>query len=159
MDIAIDNLESGDVIELLQEHMQDMLVTSPPESVHALDVKALEAPDITFFSGRKEERLLGCVAIKKLSAFHAELKSMRTVSHSRNSGVASKLLVHVLEVAKSRGYEKISLETGSMAYFKPARSLYKKYGFRYCEPFAGYDYDPNSKFMTISLLTNNEESE
>ena len=151
MDIAIDNLESGDVIELLQEHMQDMLATSPPESVHALNVEALKNSEITFFSSREDNQLLGCVAIKELSANHAELKSMRTVSSSRNSGVGSKLLEHVLTVAKHRGYKKISLETGSMDFFRPARSLYKKFGFSYCKPFGDYEYDPNSKFMEINL--------
>ncbi|WED29080.1 GNAT family N-acetyltransferase [Vibrio sp. DW001] len=151
MDIKIDNLESGDVIQLLQEHMQDMLATSPAESVHALDVPALKAPSITFFSARECGQLLGCVAIKELSTTNAEIKSMRTHSHARNSGVASTLLEHVLVVAKKRGYESLSLETGSMAFFKPARKLYIKYGFTPCEPFSNYQSDPNNTFMSIDL--------
>jgi putative acetyltransferase len=151
MDIKIDNLESGDVLQLLQEHMQDMLATSPAESVHALDVPALKAPSITFFSAREGGQLLGCVAIKELSTANAELKSMRTHSHARNTGVASTLLEHILVVAKKRGYVSLSLETGSMAFFKPARKLYQKYGFTPCEPFSNYLSDPNSTFMSIDL--------
>jgi putative acetyltransferase len=49
MDIIIDSLEGGEVIGLLEEHLADMYATSPPESVHALDVNALKSSEITFF--------------------------------------------------------------------------------------------------------------
>lgn len=151
MDIRIDDLTGGEVIQLLEEHLQDMYATSPPESVHALDVEALKSPQITFYSGWKEQTLLGCVAIKSLNDKHAELKSMRTSTHARNQGVASRLLAHALEQASAKGFKTVSLETGSQAFFHPARSLYEKYGFQYCGPFADYDEDPNSRFMSKSL--------
>lgn len=151
MDIKIDDLSGGEVIELLEEHLADMYATSPPESVHALDIKDLKSPEITFFSAWKENQLLGCVAIKELDTQHAELKSMRTTQFARQSGVASKLLQHVLDTAAARQYQQISLETGSEDYFKPARNLYEKFGFDYCEPFADYELDPYSQFMTIEL--------
>lgn len=151
MEIRIDDLTGGEVIQLLEEHLQDMYATSPPESVHALDVEALKSPQITFYSGWKEQTLLGCVAIKFLSKEHAELKSMRTSSHARNQGVASRLLAHALVQASAKGFKTVSLETGSQAFFQPARSLYEKYGFQYCGPFADYKQDPNSRFMSKSL--------
>jgi putative acetyltransferase len=151
MEIRKDDLSGGDVIALLEEHLADMYATSPPESVHALDVGALKSSDITFFSAWKADVLLGCVAIKELEPQHAELKSMRTSRHARKGGVASKLLQHVLEVSSSRQYQTLSLETGSQEYFKPARNLYEKFGFRYCEPFADYKLDPHSHFMTIDI--------
>ncbi|PMM56366.1 GNAT family N-acetyltransferase [Vibrio splendidus] len=151
MDIKIDDLSGGEVIELLEEHLADMYATSPPESVHALDIKDLKSPEITFFSAWKENQLLGCVAIKELDTQHAELKSMRTTQFARQSGVASKLLQHVLDTAAARQYQQISLETGSEDYFKAARNLYEKFGFGYCEPFADYELDPYSQFMTIEL--------
>ncbi|OED71404.1 GNAT family N-acetyltransferase [Vibrio splendidus ZS-139] len=151
MDIKIDDLSGGEVIELLEEHLADMYATSPPESVHALDIKDLKSPEITFFSAWKENQLLGCVAIKELDTQHAELKSMRTTQFARQSGVASKLLQHVLDTAAARQYQQISLETGSEDYFKPARNLYEKFGFDYCEPFSDYELDPYSQFMTIEL--------
>lgn len=151
MEIKIDDLSGGEVIELLEEHLADMYATSPPESVHALDIKALKSPEITFFSAWKDNQLLGCVAIKELDHNHAELKSMRTSQFARQSGVASKLLQHVLDTGIIRQYQRISLETGSEAYFKPARSLYEKFGFDYCEPFADYRLDPNSHFMSITV--------
>ncbi|KWU01465.1 acetyltransferase [Vibrio toranzoniae] len=151
MEIKIDDLSGGEVIELLEEHLADMYATSPPESVHALDIKALKSPEITFFSAWKNNQLLGCVAIKELDHSHAELKSMRTSQFARQSGVASKLLQHALDTAIIRQYQRISLETGSEAYFKPARRLYEKFGFDYCEPFADYRLDPNSHFMSIEV--------
>lgn len=151
MDIIIDSLEGGEVIELLEEHLADMYATSPPESVHALDVNALKSPEITFFSGWRDGQLMGCVAIKKLDESHAELKSMRTSRHARKSGVATQLLQHALNVSTERGYQRVSLETGSEEYFLAARNLYEKFGFNYCEPFADYKPDPNSKFMTVEL--------
>ena len=129
-----------------------MHATSPPESVHALDVDALKSSDITFFSGWSGGELQGCLAIKQLTPAHMELKSMRTSNSSRQSGVATQLLSHALNVATARGCRKVSLETGSQEFFRPARNLYKKFGFRYCGPFASYQDDPNSRFMTLELV-------
>ena len=83
MKIEVDNLERAEVIALLEEHLQDMYATSPPESVHALDLDKLKAPEVTFWTGWKEEQLLGCAAIKELDEQHAELKSMRTTPSAR----------------------------------------------------------------------------
>jgi len=151
MIIKVDDLLGGEVLKLLEEHMSDMLATSPPESVHALDHVSLKSADITFYSGWDGGELLGCVAIKQLSAEHGELKSMRTATTARNKGVATKLLNHVLNIAVDRGYRYMSLETGSQEYFEPARKLYEKHGFKYCAPFANYKEDPNSKFMTREI--------
>jgi putative acetyltransferase len=151
MDIKIDDLNSGEVIQLLKEHLKDMYANSPPECVHALNVKALKAPEITFFSCWENGQLLGCVAIKELNSSHAELKSMRTASNARNMGVGTLLLQHILNIATDRGYKKISLETGSQAFFKPARNLYEKFGFQYCGPFSDYKPDPHSQFMSFTL--------
>ncbi|HHI5002076.1 GNAT family N-acetyltransferase [Vibrio parahaemolyticus] len=151
MEIKIDDLSGGEVIRLLEEHLADMYAISPPESVHALDVKALKSPKITFFSAWKNSELQGCLAIKELTPDHIELKSMRTSQSARKSGVATKLLNHALNEAIDRGYRKVSLETGTQEFFKPARNLYEKFGFMYCEPFADYKLDPHSHFLTREL--------
>ena len=152
MEIKIDDLSDVEVIKLLDEHLSDMYATSPPESAHALDVNALKSPDITFFSGWLDGDLQGCLAIKQLTLHHVELKSMRTSNSSRKSGVATKLLTHALNVAIDKGYQKVSLETGTHEYFRPARNLYEKFGFTYCAPFSNYKSDPHSYFMTRDLL-------
>ncbi|MFT2110822.1 GNAT family N-acetyltransferase [Marinomonas sp. 2405UD68-3] len=145
--ISLDHLESGAVLPLLEAHLKDMYATSPAESVHALDPESLKQPSISFWSANEGGEVIGCVALKELDCNHAEVKSMRTSEAARNKGVASQLLTHVLSIAKERGYKKLSLETGSMAFFIPARKLYEKYGFTYCGPFSDYTLDPNSVFM------------
>ncbi|EJE4162432.1 GNAT family N-acetyltransferase [Vibrio parahaemolyticus] len=151
MRIETDNLERPQVLALLEEHLQDMYATSPPESVHALDVSKLKLPSITFWTGWDGEQLLGCVAMSQLEDGHAELKSMCTTPSARKQGVASRLLNHVIEQAKHQGIQRLSLETGSMAFFEPAHRLYEKHGFVYCEPFGDYQPDPNSRFKTLAL--------
>ncbi|EHU5194288.1 MULTISPECIES: GNAT family N-acetyltransferase [Vibrio] len=151
MEIRVDNLEGTGVLQLLEEHLRDMYATSPAESVHALDVEALKHPSITFWCAEKNGVVQGCIALKELASNHAEIKSMRTATSSRNQGIASQLLSHVVAVAKTRNYEFLSLETGSMDYFLAARKLYEKHGFIYCGPFGDYQPDPNSCFMTRKL--------
>ena len=151
MDIRVDDLNGQEIAALLSEHLRSMYLHSPPESVHALDIGRLRAPDITMWSAWEDGELLGCAALKELDREHGEIKSMRTVSRHLRKGVASALLRHILAEAKRRSYRRLSLETGSMAAFAPARNLYARYGFQPCGPFADYVEDPNSVFMTRTL--------
>jgi putative acetyltransferase len=148
MDIRLGDLSSPEIIRLLHEHLQSVALHSPPESVHALDLEALRNPDITFWGVWQDSELMGCGAIKELDSRHGEIKSMRTVSIHLRKGVAARLMQHILEEAERRSYERLSLETGSMDAFAPARSLYASFGFKPCGPFANYVEDPYSVFMT-----------
>jgi putative acetyltransferase len=149
--ILVDDLRGPEIARLLREHLQSMALHSPPESIHALDLEALRGPDITFWCVWQGAELMGCGALKELTPRHGEIKSMRTASKYLRKGVAARLLNHILDVAKDRSYERLSLETGSMAAFAPARSLYARFGFRPCAPFADYVLDPYSVFMTREL--------
>jgi len=151
MDIRLDDLNGPEINKLLQEHLYSMTLHSPPESMHALDVEKLRNPDITFWTVWQDSELIGCGALKELDAAHGEIKSMRTASAHLRKGVATALLTHILEEARKRSYRRLSLETGSMEAFRPARSLYARFGFKPCIPFADYVEDPNSVFMTIEL--------
>jgi putative acetyltransferase len=151
MNIKIDDLSGSEIYELLQEHLRSVALHSPPESVHALDIETLRKPEITFWTIWENGELLGCGALKELDSQHAEIKSMRTSSLHLRKGVATNLLNHILEEARRRGYSRLSLETGSMEAFEPARKLYANFGFTYCEPFADYVEDPYSVFMTRAL--------
>jgi putative acetyltransferase len=148
MQIRIDDLTGAEIIALLHEHLRCMASVSPPESRHALDLDGLRKPDITFWTIWDGADLAGCGALKQLEEWHGEIKSMRTAYGYERKGVASQVLRHILAEAKRRRYRRLSLETGSMNYFEPARSLYASFGFTYCEPFAPYKADPNSVFMT-----------
>lgn len=151
MDIRIDDLTSAAVCRLVQEHLQAMARHSPSESVHALGLDALRKPDITFWSVWQDAELAGCGALKELDALHGEIKSMRTASAHLRKGVATALVRHILQEARRRSYRRLSLETGSMHAFAPARQLYTRFGFRPCSPFAQYVEDRHSVFMTIEL--------
>ena len=151
MHIKIDDLAGPEIVELLQEHLRGVALHSPPESVHALDIDKLRKPDISFWTAWEGDELLGCGALKELDPHHAEIKSMRTASPHLRKGVAKKLLAHILEVARQRHYRRLSLETGSMEAFEPARRLYAQFGFAHCGPFADYVLDPYSVFMTKTL--------
>jgi putative acetyltransferase len=149
--IERDDLSRPEIAELLKEHLASMFVHSPPESVHALPIEGLRSPDITFWSVWENGELLGCGALKELDPQHGEIKSMRTASAHVRKGVARAVVRHIIAEAKRRGYRRLSLETGSMAAFEPARQLYAACGFSYCEPFGDYANDPNSVFMTLEL--------
>ena len=151
MQIRIDDLAGAEIRALLAEHLNSMHQLSPPESVHALDVTGLLKPDITFWTVWSKDELLGCGALKELSPAHGEVKSMRTASAHRRKGVAGAMLEHIIAEARRRSYARLSLETGSMLAFEPARRLYESFGFKYCGPFADYAEDPNSVFLTRAL--------
>ena len=149
--IRIDDLTGAEIIELLHEHLHCMERVSPPESRHALNIDGLKKPEITFWSIWNGSDLAGCGALKEIDKTHGEIKSMRTALSYQRKGIASQMLQHLIKEAVRRNYSRLSLETGAMDYFEPARKLYAKFGFTRCAPFASYVEDPNSVFMTKVL--------
>jgi putative acetyltransferase len=149
--IAVDDPRADDVRELLRRHLAFANSQSEPKEVHALDVDGLLDPAVTLYSFRHDGRLLGIGALKELDQRHGELKSMHTAEAARGRGIARAILHHLLAVARDRGFERVSLETGSMAAFAPARALYESAGFETCEPFAQYFRSPASVCMTLAL--------
>jgi putative acetyltransferase len=149
--IVEDDLSGAAIRALLEVHFAGMLANSPAESCHFLDFDGLRAGDVTFWSIHKGEELAGCGALKMLDGAHGEIKSMRTDARFLRQGVAARMLVHILDEARRRGAERLSLETGSSPAFEPALALYRNHGFEDCEPFADYRPDPFSRFMTRAL--------
>ncbi len=158
--IRLDDLSDPRIERFMQEHLQDMHATSPPESVHALDLGKLRDPSVHFWSawlpatpgsGTSDDSLVGTGAIKRLDDQHAELKSMRTAQAFRGRGVARQLLRHILAQARALGFQRLSLETGTQAFFAPAQRLYLAHGFVPCGPFGNYRIDPNSCYLTMAL--------
>ena len=149
--IVADDLSGLEIRALLEEHLRSMHALSPPESVHALDLGKLRQPDITFWTAWDDGVLVGCGALKELDRRHGEIKSMRTPQALRRRGAGRAVLAHILDVARSRRYERLSLETGSGDAFAPAQRLYESFGFTRCGPFGDYVLDPHSVFMTLRL--------
>jgi putative acetyltransferase len=150
-EIAVDDPRAEDVRELLRRHLVFAHTHTPPQDVHAMDIDGLLDPAVTFFSFRHEGELLGIGALKQLDGHHAELKSMHTAQAARRRGIGRAMVDHLIGVARDRGFRQVSLETGSMPAFEPARSLYANAGFMPCGPFGDYRPSPSSTFMTLPL--------
>ena len=150
-EISIDDPQAADVGALLERHLAFANGHSPPEDVHALDVAGLLDPAITFYGFRRNGELLAVGALKRLDSEHAELKSMHTAEAARGRGIGRAMLDHLIGVARERSFRRVSLETGSMAAFAPARAMYTRAGFSECGPFGDYFPSRNSIFMTLSL--------
>jgi putative acetyltransferase len=149
--IAIDDPHATDVQALIARHLTFAHEHTPPEDVHALDLSGLLDPAVTFYSARRDGELLGIGALKEIDRTHGELKSMHTAAAARRSGIGRAMVDHLVAVAVERGYTRVSLETGTMDAFEPARSLYLAAGFSACGPFDGYVLSPSSAFMTRTL--------
>jgi putative acetyltransferase len=151
--IDVDDPHDPDVSALLHDHLGFARAESPPEHVHALPAERLSEPEVTFISAREADggALLGVGALKQLSPTHGEIKSMHTRAGVRGRGVAKAVLVHLLGMARERGYERVSLETGTTEAFAPARALYASAGFVRCPPFAQYTDNEFSVCMTLAL--------
>ena len=152
MRIEIDDLSRPQVHALLEEHLANMYELSPPEQVFALDLTKLRVPEITFWTVWDEDSLIGCGALKELSAKHGEIKSMRTPTSARGKGAGRAVLAHIISVAQQRGYTRLSLETGTHPAFEPAHSLYRSKGFVLSGPFGDYEANQHSVFMALELV-------
>ena len=151
MQIIRDDLRGPEIAAMLEAHLKDFEPHSPPESRHALDLDGLRRPEVHFYTAWEDGQLLGCGAFKRLDEKHAEIKSMRTDAAHLRKGVARAILAHLIEEARAAGLQRLSLETGPMDHFAPARKLYETFGFTYCEPFGDYVEDPYSVFMMRRL--------
>jgi putative acetyltransferase len=153
MELRKDDLSGEAIRALLRQHLASAAEHSPPESVHALDIEGLRRPDVSFWSCWEGDELLGCCALREIDTGHGELKSMRTADAHQGRGVGARMLAHLLQEARARGYRQLSLETGSAPAFAPARRLYERHGFEYCAPFGDYVADDWSRFMSLRLDT------
>ena len=151
-EIAVDDPRKPDVRALLERHLTFCLSETPPEHSFALDVDALTKPGIAFFSCRDADgTVLGLGAIKELDPSQAEIKSMHTAAEARGRGVGRAMLDHLLSVARSRGYQRVSLETGTTPGFTAARAMYVSRGFVPAEPFGDYFRTGDNTFYTLAL--------
>ena len=147
------NFDHPDVNELLTKHFIELKATSPEESTHVLDIKGLKDPSIKFWSLWENDNLLGCGALKFLDKEHGEFKSIRIHDKFRQKGNGIKVIEHLISEAKKLNIKRLSIETGAGRFFEPARKLFKKCLFEPCKPFAHYEEDVNSIYLT-KLISN-----
>ena len=145
------NFDNAEVNDLLIKHFNELRSVSPDDSCHVLDIKGLKDPSIKFWSFWDNNQLIGCAALKFLEDKHGEFKSIRVEDNSRGKGFGKKIISHLIEVAKNEGIKKLSIETGAGDFFKSARKLFKKFGFKTCRPFADYKEDPNSCYFDLEI--------
>lgn len=151
MEIRPGDLDDRRIIALLDVHVTTALAHTAPRSGHALDHAALKAPDIRFFAAWQGDALLGVGAIRDLGGGLGEVKSMHVAQDGRRRGTGAAILRHLVGVACEQGMTRLSLETGSWDYFRPAHALYRRHDFMECAPFGDYRTDPNSLFFTRAL--------
>ena len=145
------NFDNSEVNELLLYHFKELRSVSPEGSTHVLDIPGLKDPSIKFWSIWEDSKLVGCGAIKLFDQKHGEFKSIRVTNEFRKKGYGEKILKHLLIKAKNLNLRKLSIETGSGDFFKPARELFQKIGFKKCPPFAHYKEDPNSCYINLDI--------
>lgn len=151
MRIGVDDVSRPAVIALVEYHLRSMHEISPPDSVFALDLSGLKHPSVTFWTVWDGDELLGMGGLKQLDAEHGEIKSMRTAPTALRRGVGSKMLDHIIAEARTRGYRRLNLETGSNAPFAPAWAMYERARFVPCAPFGGYSDTSFSRYFTLEL--------
>jgi putative acetyltransferase len=155
--IAREDPRADDVRAVLERHLVSVHAPVPPEDRHAFDVDGLADPAVSFYGLRVDGELLAVGALHALDTDHAELKSMHTIEAARGRGLGRAMLDHLLALARERGFRRVSIETGSVAAFAPARALYASAGFSECGPFGKYRPSPNSTFMTLELTDDGTE--
>ena len=151
MQITKESPLNADLALLMARHTADMHADTPPESIHMMDASQLAIPQVQFFVGRLAGVAVAMGAFKQIDAQHAEVKSMHVLAEHRGQGLSRQMLDHLMAAARTEGYARLSLETGSQPMFLPAVRLYEKAGFAICAPFEGYVLDPNSIYMTRTL--------
>jgi len=150
--IAEESPLGEDLALLFQRHTADMHADTPPESIYMMDRGQLAAPGIRFVVLREGGQPLAMGAFKRIEPGHAEIKSMHVLAEARGRGLSRRMLDHLVAEAAADGLTRLSLETGIQPTFIAARALYERAGFAECGPFTGYGPDPNSVFMTRTLV-------
>jgi putative acetyltransferase len=145
------DLDSQDVQYLVELHYAELRSISPPDACQVLPSSGLRDPAVTLWSAREDGELRGVGALKELAPDHGEVKSMRTSPQALGRGVGRAILRHIMAEAKSRGYKRLSLETGNTKPFAPALRLYESEGFQAWGPFGDYHDIPFSSFFSRRL--------
>jgi len=150
-EIRLDDLSGDATRALVARHLEGMRATSPPEAMFALDIDGLRADNVTFWSLWSGEDIVAMGALKVLDAENGEIKSMRVADAFLGTGAGRVMLRHILSVAREQDLRAVWLETGATPDFMPAHGLYLSEGFEFCGPFADYEVNPFSVFMTRRL--------
>ncbi|MEY8830156.1 GNAT family N-acetyltransferase [Sedimentitalea sp. XS_ASV28] len=138
---------------MIDAHLAHSRETTPADSIHALPVQSLRAPEIRFWALFGDGVPQGCGALKDLGDGLVEIKSVHVARTARRRGLARRIMLFLQAEAAKTGNTAMALETGSelLPDFEAARALYNSLGFTPCDPIPGYGPDPNSVFLHLRL--------
>ena len=142
---------SEQVAALLDAHLDLSRRTTPASFSYALEAEQLDDDTVCFFGAWRDGVLVGVAALKRIDADEAELKSLHVRQSERRRGTGRAVVRHLLDLARREGYRRLSLETGTVEEYGPARALYRRCGFEPCGPFGDYRPSPYNTFMTFGL--------
>ena len=145
------NFDNRLVNKLLIKHFIELRSVSPIGSTHVLDIEGLKDKSIKFWSLWENESLVGCGALKFIGKNSGEFKSIRVADSFRKKGYGEKIIKDLIAKARKEKIKLLSVETGAGEFFKPARKLFLRCGFKLCGPFAHYKDDPNSCYYNIKI--------
>lgn len=120
----------------------------PPEDNFYLDIDALAAPGIYFFTARRGETVIGTGALAVKDGY-GEVKSMFVDETARGTGAADALLRQIEDQARELDLPMLKLETGNVLH--AAHKLYRRHGFTDCGVFGDYAEAKSSVFMEKQL--------
>ena len=144
-------LDDPRVQALLGIHLAKARAATAEGFAFALDLSGLRVPEIRFFTAWDGDEVLATGALKRMAPDHGEVKSMHTAEAARRRGVGRAMLRHLVEEARAAGMSRVSLETGTSAYFQPAVAMYLAEGFTPCGPFGDYAASAENRFLTLAL--------
>lgn len=103
--------------------------------IEQADIKVLENPQTSIIDSgghillaKLGEKIVGCVALLKVSDSRLELAKMAVTDSVQGHGIGAKLGQAAIETARNSGASEIVLESNSK--LKAAISLYRKLGFQ-----------------------------
>lgn len=87
---------------------------------------------------RREDAILGCIALKELAPAIAEIKRLYVIRQGRGSGTGKALVMAILAEAARLGYREVKLDT--LPHMGPAIALYRSAGFDPVAPYGSFPY-------------------